>query len=415
MEGYNQDEVERLAASVRSIEAELARERSLRREAQEMAQEMQMNVLLEGSKWKSEIDRYKEALRDSASSSALVEAGSEDVPNRQFVAGARSMPGSRTQTPRTTKYTARRADMMGVTFTPEGRPGRGSEFALNLREIRAHQEVEEAMRDDILTSRTCPSPGPILKEKDASFISGHTPRPTTPTRTRTPSFTTRSAIRSGAPFYNQSRRGIEPTQTRTLAGDFEQAGEPTRERVPKQMEKASGALHRHFQGGVFENWREETDLLRHTVLRLENLLRLEHPRTCRDCGGSSTWTRIDLARQQASSFSSSDASLPSEQEVQERRQQWAALDLERLAWAREQSELMYEQVEAMQDFEARLNEDSAAIGSLQQDTDKHLQLYEEEKTRRQQDALSWKRALALVELETKRQVRASTRMRALIR
>jgi len=58
---------------LQSLQADLAEERRLRIEAQELSQEMQVNVLLEGSKWKQELDKYKDALRHSSAASSFLD------------------------------------------------------------------------------------------------------------------------------------------------------------------------------------------------------------------------------------------------------------------------------------------------------------------------------------------------------
>ena len=81
-------EVERLRASMQAIERDLETERQLRREAQELSKEMQVNVLIEGSRWKAELDKYKEALLQtstrSAEEPAAVEPQQDPTVSRTF-------------------------------------------------------------------------------------------------------------------------------------------------------------------------------------------------------------------------------------------------------------------------------------------------------------------------------------------
>ena len=70
MHADSEVELERLKASMRSVEEDLEREKLRRVEAEEMSKEMQVNVLLEGSKWKAELDKYKDILRHSTMSAS---------------------------------------------------------------------------------------------------------------------------------------------------------------------------------------------------------------------------------------------------------------------------------------------------------------------------------------------------------
>ena len=54
----------------RAVSQDLEHERQMRVEAQERSREMQMNVLIEGSKWKADLDKYKELLQNSSIASS---------------------------------------------------------------------------------------------------------------------------------------------------------------------------------------------------------------------------------------------------------------------------------------------------------------------------------------------------------
>ena len=131
---------------------------------------------------------------------------------------------------------------------------------------------------------------------------------------------------------------------------------------------------------IFERWQSETLKLREEVVRLEMLLFEE-----------------GQARSEMEQTKDAEFDLQRRRLHEDKRRVEAALDSERLAWARAQSEMAAT-------GEMRNTEHSMLVRAMGEEKVRALQMLEEERQRRTTDAEAWKKALALVELETKRQV-----------
>ena len=315
------------------MQAELERERSLRVEAQETAHEMEMNVLVEGSKWKAEIDKYKDALRMSSADSSL--------PSVSF-------------------------------STPVRAEDRGSRLALDLdlSRINSAQPESRATPRMMVGARSMPgsrSETPRLREPmNKAFKTGEQSaalRATTPTKSS-----------------DWKPRGI--LTPRHHAGG---AGRSRSSSPPAPT--------------VCERWQAETRQLRAEVMRLESTLIAQQnvTRTCRDCGGSAVTARVELVGGKFVRDLSGDFVAPSEQQQLQRRERWAELDEERRKWAARQQD-------AVDALEQRVEADSTDAARLRDEAMQSLEQFKEEKEKRVQDAAAWKKAMAVVELNTARRV-----------
>ncbi|MGB1601992.1 MAG: hypothetical protein ACPIOQ_55205, partial [Promethearchaeia archaeon] len=315
------------------MQAELERERSLRVEAQETAREMEMNVLVEGSKWKAEIDKYKDALRMSSADSSL--------PSVSF-------------------------------STPVRAEDRGSRLALDLDLSRINSAQPESRATPRMMAGARSMPGsrsetPRLREPmNKAFKTGEqSAAPRATTSTKSSDWKPRGILtpRHHAGGAGRSRSSSPPAPT------------------------------------VFERWQEETRQLRAEVMRLESTLIAQQnvTRTCRDCGGSAVTARVELVGGKFVRDLSGDFVAPSEQQQLQRRERWAELDEERRKWAARQQD-------AVEALEQRVEADSTDVARLRDEAMQSLEQFKEEKERRVQDAAAWKKAMAVVELNTARRV-----------